>query len=93
MDLKKYFLSLGKVIDNIESYSLELATNSLMQSFSDFIRDFESNVLKKSDTLSSDDDIQLTLVVAPYLNEKDHKNKYTLVLDLDETLIHYQDVF
>ena len=29
------------------------------------------------------------IIKEPYLEEKTNKNKYTLVLDLDETLVHY----
>jgi len=32
------------------------------------------------------------LIKVPYLNEKAANKKYTLVLDLDETLIHYVEV-
>lgn len=34
----------------------------------------------------------LPLVEAPYLPALDPKHTYTLVLDLDETLVHYYEV-
>lgn len=34
----------------------------------------------------------LPTVEAPYLKPIDSNNKYTLVLDLDETLVHYFEV-
>lgn len=39
--------------------------------------------------------IQLKKLEIPYLpkmSKEDEKDKYTLVLDLDETLIHYEEV-
>ncbi len=35
----------------------------------------------------------LPTVDAPYLKPIDSNNKYTLVLDLDETLVHYFEVY
>ena len=34
---------------------------------------------------------QLPKVTAPYLSPKTSEKEYTLVLDLDETLVHYVD--
>jgi predicted secreted acid phosphatase len=45
--------------------------------------------------MNSQESAEITKVVIPFLpklNAEEEKRTYTLVLDLDETLIHYEEV-
>ena len=56
--------------------------------------EFENNQDEFSRQLRVQIDQGLKVVPAPYLAPlaQDMKNKYTLVLDLDETLLHFEEV-
>ncbi len=60
------------------------------KSLRDDFSDLSNESLLGEDGLRVHADSELKLVNAPYLGEKEaDKPKYTLVLDLDETLIHF----
>lgn len=68
-----------------------------MQCFYSLIIDLEEKMGGDFDDVYTEQlsEEQLSYVAAPYLPELPPENKnttYTLVLDLDETLVHYEEV-
>ena len=93
------FNTINDLLENLDKFSIPDSTQFLMQCFYTLIIDLEDKIEKKNDKneLFNDEEFseQLTYVAPPYLppfsKEKD-KKIFTLVLDLDETLVHYEEV-
>ena len=83
------------VITNIETISIAKANSALFNSFQKILLEIEEkfcNLTEKTEKTNLEDLDDLMVVTPPFLKEIDKKLTYTLVLDLDETLVHYQEL-
>lgn len=75
------------ILDQLESLSFDKAKDIIGFSLRE---DYASSIISAEDDLRVGVDDDLPQVVAPYITTPIvPSRKYTLVLDLDETLVHY----
>ena len=92
------FVTISALLEDFQKMSITDSTQYLMQCFYSLIIDLEEKMGGDFDDVYTEQlsQEQLSVVVPPYLPElpADKKNNtYTLVIDLDETLVHYEEVW
>lgn len=99
------FRTINTLLETLEKMSITDSTQYLMQCFYSLIIDLEEKIggddkagVEFEDTFYAQEmsEEQLSYVSPPFLPDlppEKKSNTYTLVIDLDETLVHYEEVF
>ena len=93
------FPTINNLLESLDKMTITDSTQYLMQCFYSLIIDLEEKMgteFEEMYTLEENlSEEQLSYVAPPFLPElppEKKNNTYTLVIDLDETLVHYEEV-
>lgn len=75
--------------DSLKSFVFEILSNDEVQ-VSDKIKEVETMLISLDAILTSSLNVMVERPQPPFLSPLEGEKKYTLVLDMDETLIHYR---
>jgi CTD small phosphatase-like protein 2 len=94
-DFKTILLSSLQVLKQVESIDVDMARNIMKKALeppsptSSLVCSTQLNITNLTE--SFEEDVELPVVQPPYLPPLEDESRFTLVLDLDETLVHYYE--